>query len=120
MISIGTLTPLADLHSSLEGNELTVTWADNSGKYSAEDTDQILLTVVDPMMKHLQYSFAEATRADGKLKIALDKSWNGVPFMVYAGCVSADGKMVANSVMAEEEGDNFIQDNLYGRLCQTQ
>ncbi len=82
------------------GQQIKVTWTDNSGQGMALPTDKLLLVIYSPTAGLFQISEGAATRADAELTVTVDLA--GTPVHCWVTFVSETGKHAASSTYLGE------------------
>lgn len=95
----GLQTPTANAQA---GNNLEVSWTDNSGQGNAKATDELTVIVYDPSTKIFQLFVAVATREDASVTLILSDMYTGLDVQVWGTFVSASGQQAATSTYLGE------------------
>jgi hypothetical protein len=82
---------------STVAGKVDFTWSDNSGTSKALGTDNAIVVVYCPDHSAAVFSTNAATRSQGAASI-LASAFSGLEVETYIGFISADGKLIANSV----------------------
>ena len=77
--------------------QVDFSWVDNSGNGKALGTDVAVVVVYCPSLSSVLFSSIAATRSQGAASLLIP-SFSGLEVETYLAFISADGKIIANSV----------------------
>lgn len=97
-IASGTLPLPYNPQGTLDGNEIAVSWSDNSGQGKAAASDKIYLVVFNPTKAASVMTDGSALRSSRSSIIATPASWSGDTVESWLFCVSSDNSLVSDSV----------------------
>jgi hypothetical protein len=69
--------------ASAEGNQVTITWSDNSGLGGANADDEVLVLAYDYNRKQAVWQMGQVDRAERNTTLALPTAWVGDTIQVY-------------------------------------
>lgn len=81
-----------------EGNDLNVSWTDNSGAGMAVGTDQSCIIAYNSAKDQPVYKINAGTREECLGTLTIPSAWSGDTVDVWFAMISADGEMVSNSI----------------------
>lgn len=91
-VSMGDLQPLSEvIVTSDTAVSLVLAWADNSQMANAGATDQLMVSINDPIFGEVAYIPACATRNQQSVELSLPAFWNGSNVEVLLFLVLVDG-----------------------------
>lgn len=99
LVSKGTLNgALNPAVSTINGGIATITWTDNSGGSNALATDKAMILIYNPVKKSSVYITSGADRNIGTQELPVPDSFIGDEVHVYFSFISADNRLVSNSM----------------------
>ena len=93
----GALNPSVD--STVPGS-VDISWDDNSGIGSAQETDKALLVIFNPEKGEAIFDIDGVARSASTQNLVVPTNYSGDTVQAFIGFISADGKSVSNSVYA--------------------
>ena len=97
LTSRGNLPPIANATAQSATGTLTLTWQNNSGVGSAQETDQLHIVVLNPA-KDTALIVEGDNRSQETQIITIPTAWNGDKAHIYLSFISDDAKEVSNSI----------------------
>lgn len=97
-ISRGDLLGLNSLNAAAgTGQDITLSWTDNSGQGAALASDKLVVVVYEETSKSSYYMLPAGTRNQGSSTVALPAYFSGLSVHVWVAVVAADDKKYATS-----------------------
>jgi hypothetical protein len=98
LVSRGNLVGAVNESATSGGDEIVITWEDNSGNGNALASDRALIAVYNISRQVSLFETQGPTREMEMASIAVPLAWAGDEVAVYLGFISADGTRVSDSI----------------------
>jgi hypothetical protein len=98
MISSGSLLKPMGAKATKAGDNITITWTDNSVTDPALETDAALVALHNPALGEAVCLTEAARRADATASVQIPEHWQDGDYSLYLGFVTKDGKHASDSV----------------------
>lgn len=83
VVSYGSIDNPFSPTANADGEDITVSWSDNSGLGNAEATDKVMLLLYNPAKQQSVYSLAVADRSTRTATLSAPATWAGDQIAVY-------------------------------------